>query len=161
MPDVDWIISYGYRKIFRRKFLDKFKGGILNIHIGYLPYNRGADPNFWSWFDGTPKGFTIHAIDKGIDTGDVYYQSEVQFSLDKYNTLATTYEALHVAALMSMSQVWPEIRDGELKSTPQAGIGTYHRTADKQQFFQLLSNGYNTPVSEVIKWGELYRERKQ
>ena len=22
---------------------------MINLHISYLPYNRGAHPNFWSW----------------------------------------------------------------------------------------------------------------
>ncbi len=161
IPDVEWIISYGYRHILKRNFLNKFPGNIINIHIGLLPWNRGSDPNFWSWFEDTPKGFSIHQIDKGMDTGAIYYQAEMKFSMDKYNTLATTYQALHEAAIESLMVVWSDIRDGKIKPVEQAGIGTSHRAADKQQFFQLLSAGYDTPVIEVATWGKLYRARQK
>ena len=38
------------------------------MHISYLPFNRGAHPNYWSFKDNSPKGVTIHFIDNGIDT---------------------------------------------------------------------------------------------
>ena len=56
---------------------------IINLHIGYLPYNRGAHPNFWSFMDNTPTGVTIHEIDKNIDTGKIIYQKIVDFEFYK------------------------------------------------------------------------------
>jgi methionyl-tRNA formyltransferase len=75
----DWIISYGYSHIIKQDVIDSAKNSIINLHISYLPYNRGADPNFWSWLENTPKGVTIHQIDKGIDTGDIFIQKEIKF----------------------------------------------------------------------------------
>ena len=40
---------------------------------------QGAHPNFWSFYDNTPSGVTIHLIDAGIDTGDVLYQKKLIF----------------------------------------------------------------------------------
>lgn len=47
----------------------------MNLHISYLPWNKGADPNFWSCIDGTPAGVTLHHIDAGVDTGDIIAQA--------------------------------------------------------------------------------------
>jgi len=67
----DFIVSFGYRHILKEPILRSVARPIINIHISYLPWNRGADANFWSWFKHTPKGVSIHEIDAGIDTGPV------------------------------------------------------------------------------------------
>jgi len=56
--DPDFIISYGYRHIITPDIIDamsdKVRGDrIINLHISYLPYNRGSDPNLWSWLNDT------------------------------------------------------------------------------------------------------------
>ena len=57
-------VSYRYRKIIRQDIIDYFEGKLINMHIAFLPWNKGADPNLWSYIDNTPKGVTIHRIDK-------------------------------------------------------------------------------------------------
>ena len=42
--EYDLIVLYGYRKIIPDQFLKKIKSKIINLHISYLPYNRGAPP---------------------------------------------------------------------------------------------------------------------
>ena len=76
----DWVISYGYRHILKKQHIKSAKNPIINLHISFLPYNRGADPNYWSWVEDTPKGVTIHEIDEGIDTGDIIIQKQVNFN---------------------------------------------------------------------------------
>jgi methionyl-tRNA formyltransferase len=79
--DVDFVVSFGYRHIISARYINALHGRLINIHISLLPWNRGADPNFWSWFDRTPKGVTIHAIDAGVDTGDVLAQFDAGIML--------------------------------------------------------------------------------
>ena len=40
------IISFGYRHILNKEFIKKCNCPIINLHISYLPFNRGAHPNF-------------------------------------------------------------------------------------------------------------------
>ena len=70
----DWIISYNYKYIISQDVIEFMDGKILNMHISLLPWNRGANPNFWSFVDDTPKGVTIHQINKGLDKGKIMYQ---------------------------------------------------------------------------------------
>ena len=63
----DLIISFGYKKIIKKKILEFVKRPIINLHISFLPYNRGSHPNYWSFINNTPKGVTIHEIDHEID----------------------------------------------------------------------------------------------
>ena len=77
ISNYDWIISYGYNYIISKKIIKKAKNPIINLHISYLPYNRGSYPNYWSFKENTPKGVTIHHIDDGIDTGPVLVQKKL------------------------------------------------------------------------------------
>ena len=70
---------------------------ILNLHISYLPFNKGAHPNFWSFAENTPSGVTIHKINKKIDSGNIIYQKILDFELNKNKkklTFKDTYSVL-------------------------------------------------------------------
>lgn len=144
----DWLISFGLRSILPPEILSKFDGRTANLHISYLPWNKGADPNFWSWVDDTPKGVTIHRMTKGLDCGPIYAQREIQFGDSE--TLRTSYHRLTDEIIHLFSAVWPSMRDG-LEPTPQNGRGTYHRSADKDDLWLKLPLGYDTPCSEIIR----------
>ena len=47
------IISFGYNKIIKQNILKKLHRPIINLHISYLPYNRGSNPNFWSFINNS------------------------------------------------------------------------------------------------------------
>lgn len=151
-PDADFIVSYGYRHIIPPTVLRHFIRKTVNIHIGYLPWNRGADPNFWSWFDNTPKGVTFHQIDKGVDTGDILLQSGYRW-MDNSRTLRSTYDDLHKDVVRLFAVLWPMLRTGNVPSAPQKAGSTYHRSSDKDKFFAMLSRGWDTPVCEVEALG--------
>ena len=85
IKNVDIIISFGYKKIIKKKILKLVKRPILNLHISYLPFNRGTHPNFWSFVDGTPAGVTIHEVEKGIDTGPILFQKKIRFNIKRLN----------------------------------------------------------------------------
>lgn len=156
-PDADWAISFGYRYLIGPPTIQKLRGNIINIHVGLLPWNRGADPNFWSFFDNTPKGITIHQVDQGLDTGPVYGQCEMQFNDGQ--TLKTSYEGLQRAASLYFAAIWPDIRDGKLEPKSQPLGGTYHRSADKTPWMEQLPLGWDTPVKTVEELGREFHGR--
>lgn len=110
---IDFVVSYGYRYIIQADVLNFMKGRIINMHISYLPWNRGADPNLWSFLEDTPKGVTIHYVDEGIDTGDIIAQRELFFEPDRH-TLSTTYSQLHKEMISLFKETWPliDVRGG-------------------------------------------------
>ena len=71
------IISYNYRYYITKDIIDYMNNNIINLHISLLPWNRGAYPNVWSFLNDTPKGVTIHQVNKVIDGGDILVQKEV------------------------------------------------------------------------------------
>lgn len=105
LSEFDVCISFGYRHILKKSVLNTARRPVVNLHISYLPFNRGAHPNFWSFAEGTPKGVTIHEIDEGVDTGALIFQKKVDLSdlsmpLKKsYQILIDEIEQLFIAKL--------------------------------------------------------------
>jgi methionyl-tRNA formyltransferase len=145
ISEADWVVSYGHRHIIREPHLTRWQGRLINLHISFLPWNRGSDPNFWSWVDGTPKGVTIHLVDKGLDTGPILAQRELQLS----GTLGTSYNQLRVGMAALFAEAWPAIRTGTVPAIPQTGRGSYHRSADKTASWARLPLGFETPVGHL------------
>lgn len=144
---IDFIVSYGYRHILSLETLAAAPRGNCNLHISMLPWNRGADPNFWSWVDNTPKGVTIHQMAKGLDTGPILCQRAVQF--EPGDTLSSSYERLSRAIEDLFSERWNEIRSGAIKPVPQVTPGSYHRSSDKSDLMSRLPLGFATPCETV------------
>jgi methionyl-tRNA formyltransferase len=147
---VDFAVSYRFRHIIRKPIIEHLKGNIINLHISLLPWNRGADPNLWSFLENTPKGITIHYIDDGIDTGDIIAQKQLFFDENK-ETLASTYEKLNDEIIKLFEKIWPLIMHGKSSRHRQPLGGTFHRTRDKEPFENLLKDlSWNTPVKQLI-----------
>lgn len=155
-----FLVSYGYRHILHKDILDIFLGRAINLHISYLPWNRGADPNFWSFVEDTPKGVTIHYLDEGVDTGDIIVQNEIQFNSDR-ETLATSYEKLHAAIQDLFKQNWVSIKSGKCQRQYQGGKNATHGVKDKERLSQLLTDGWNTPVSALEEYAAETQMSKQ
>jgi hypothetical protein len=150
--EIDFVVSFGYRYIIPQRWIDFYRGRMVNIHISLLPWNRGSDPNFWSWFDRTPKGVSIHAIDEGIDTGELIAQREVTgFTPD--DTLQTSYSKLVHTASDLFATEWLRIRVMEWEPLLVSGRGSYHEVADKEEWVKKLPLGWHTPVRDVEELG--------
>ena len=83
IKNIDLVITFNYRHILKKNILKNLKRPAINLHISYLPYNRGCHPNFWSFVEATPKGVTIHEINQDIDTGPIIYQKKINFNIYK------------------------------------------------------------------------------
>lgn len=148
----DLVVSFGYRHIVRKPILDAFHNKIINLHISMLPWNKGADPNFWSWFDQTPKGVTIHLMDEGLDTGDILFQKKVNF--DGSETLASSYELLQQQIVHLFEANLQKILNLDFSPIPQvSGEGSVHKTEDKEKIFAFLPHGWNTKCSVIQELG--------
>jgi methionyl-tRNA formyltransferase len=146
----DFIVSYGYRHIIKRDVLDNYKNKVINLHVSYLPWNRGADPNFWSFIENTPKGVTIHYIDEGIDTGDIIAQKTVSFSRNE--TLQTSYNQLQNEIQALFKEIWFEFRAGKCDREKQEGEGTKHKIKEKNKLLHLLTTGWDTPIAVLEEY---------
>lgn len=141
----DIIICFGYRHIIKKNFIDKCNCPIINLHISYLPYNRGAHPNFWSFFDGTVSGVTIHLVDEGIDTGPILFQKKIIFKNE--NTFFETYKKLFNEVENLFIKNFKKIIENNFKPKQQSKLGTFHLYSDLPENFK----GWNSNIKKEIK----------
>ena len=146
--EFDQIVSFGYSHIIGSNIIDNIKNPIINLHISYLPYNRGCHPNFWSFLDNTPKGVTIHLIDKGIDTGNILLQKEVKFESGE-DTLFKTYNKLieEIQNLFIDNHI--DLLQNNIPPKPQIGNGTFHYRKDLKKYKDLLTEGWDTQLNKI------------
>lgn len=152
-----FIISYNYRFLISKEILDYVERRAINLHISYLPWNKGAYPNVWSFLDNTPKGVTIHYIDEGIDSGDIIIQKETYID-ESNDTLATSYMKLHDDILSLFKENWECIRFGQLPSKKQKDKGSIHYLKDYSTFEPFIrEKGWDTPIKELKQKYELWK----
>tara|TARA_B110000003_G_C16642640_1_gene530765 strand:+ start:185 stop:760 length:576 start_codon:yes stop_codon:yes gene_type:complete len=147
----DFLISYGYRYIISEDVLLFFKEKAINLHISLLPYNRGSDPNFWSFLEKSPKGVTIHLIDIGLDTGDILVQKEIKINSKKYS-LKTSYDLLKFEIENLFFKNWNSIKNQKIIPKKQKGKGSFHLKKDIQKYNYLIQkNGWDTMCNKIEK----------
>ena len=128
----DFIISFGCRQIIKSDILRKVKRPILNLHMSYLPFNKGAHPNFWSFRNNTKKGVTIHEIDKNLDTGPIIFQKEIKFNIQKNKkiTFRNAYDVLFLEIEKLFIKNFKSIIFNNYKKKKSKVKGTIHYVKD-------------------------------
>lgn len=126
-PDI--LISIYFPRLLPEEIFTRPLKGSINLHPGYLPYNRGFCPNVFPFFDGSPAGGTIHYIDSGIDTGDIIARREVDIT--SIDTGQTVYEKTTDVLVDLFKENWESIKDGTNARIPQdESVATFHTMKD-------------------------------
>ena len=155
MMDGEWdcIVSYRYRKIIPKDIWNYTR--CVNLHTSYLPLNRGAYPNFFSHWDGTKSGVTIHLIDApGLDTGSILAQQEVDFL--PHLTLHDSWHILNKVVEKLYLDNFSAIVDKYNNGTSPTGESTYHTKAEFEEIFTHFPNGWATILADIPKIKALY-----
>jgi methionyl-tRNA formyltransferase len=126
-PDI--VVSYSYRHMIKQDVLLALPDRFINLHISMLPFNRGADPNAWSFLEDTLKGVTLHFIDEGLDTGAIIAQRAIEFD-EEIDTLGGTYATLQREIQDLFRENWDAIRNGTAPKLTQVGRGSYHHSRE-------------------------------
>jgi len=116
-PDIILTIYWGF--LLKPELIGIPPQGCINIHLAYLPYNRGKNPNVWPIIEGTPGGVTLHYIDEGIDTGDIIAQSMVP--TESVDTGETLYNRIIRESVELFKRTWPDIKNRKVKRAKQDG----------------------------------------
>ena len=149
-PLVDFVVLFGWKNIIKEPWLNKYKGRMINIHGSYLPWNRGAYPNLFSWVYRTKKGASIHYVDEKIDMGNIIVRQEVDFKDAPHTTLESSYNAIKIECERLFERAWPTIRKGDVGGMKQEpNLGSFHTKAEALPIIEALPNGWATPVSRI------------
>lgn len=144
--DFDLLVSFTYRYYIPREIVDEVHGQAVNLHISYFPWNRGADPNLWSWIDNTPKGVTIHFVSEIIDGGDIIAQKIT--TMEDSETLRTSYDKLMQDVMELFKQVFQVIPYWHQMRKRVCSEGSYHYSRELSAVRDSID--FDLPVSKLI-----------
>lgn len=142
----DHLVSIYFDYILDQRFLDLPRRGALNLHPGYLPYNKGFFYYVWAHLDGTPAGVSIHRMAASVDAGDVISQSRVH--IEPTDTGDVVYRKHEDEAVRLFRGTWPAVLDGRFHVHRQRHGGTRHKISEARALTRL-------DASEKLSAGEL------
>tara|TARA_Y100000590_G_scaffold420454_1_gene523165 strand:- start:979 stop:1563 length:585 start_codon:yes stop_codon:yes gene_type:complete len=150
LRNVDLVITFNYRHVLEKSILKKLKRPAINLHISYLPFNRGCHPNFWSFVENSIKGVTIHEIDKGVDTGPIIYQKKIAFNINKKkndNFFKTNQILLQEIQKLFFKKI-NQILNKKYIKKKQKKKGTFHYRNDLPIF---MKNNWRSKIINILK----------
>jgi methionyl-tRNA formyltransferase len=148
----DFILLFGFRKIINENIIKKINKPIFNIHLSYLPFNRGAHPNFWSFIENTPAGVSIHKIDKGIDTGNIILRKKINFNikLNKFSSFKKTYNYLFLKAEKLFKKNFNKIYNNKYKKILINNKGTFHYKKDLPKWVKSWNMNISAAKKKIL-----------
>lgn len=117
-------------RILNEDIIKQFSYGILNIHPGLLPYNRGLDSILWAIQANKKIGVSAHLIDKKIDQGYLVLKKKIEkFESD------------------SIFDIYRKVYKVQINLL----IKAYNLIGDEINFISLKGGSYNTYMPEGIQ----------
>lgn len=116
--------------------------GMLNVHHELLPEYQNAQGVIWPLYNGSRiTGYTIHRIDKGIDTGAIVHREEVpiRFGPHLRDTVTRTMVAVLDASAAGCRAVLEDLPTKLAAARPQ-GQGRKWTTPSFGQYLRILRN---------------------
>lgn len=147
--DPDLVISFNYKYIVKKDIISWLGKKIINMHISYLPWNKGSNPNFWSFFEDTPKGVTIHQLEEGLDTGKIIFQKEIFMNANEENFISS-YDKLLKGIIELFQEKWDVIRELSWEPVPQNGTGSYHTMKDMENVQKVCEFSWSDNIAEYL-----------
>lgn len=138
--ELDLGIVLGAR-ILKPEIIKEFKIGIINMHPGLLPENRGLDNIKWAVLDGLEQGVTSHFIDSAVDRGVLIDRKTVEVYED--DSLVDITLRVQNLELKMMVDALRRIESGEVFSE-KLGVGKKNNSVSKniEEVFPIVFDGY-------------------
>lgn len=121
----DFTVSVYFDYILDDRFVHLAKRDSVNLHPGYLPYNKGFYYYAWAELDGTPAGVSIHRMVSEVDAGPIISQSRVR--VDKSDTGLVIYDKHVQESIRLFQATWPSLEDQSYRVFPQRHKGTHRK----------------------------------
>jgi len=120
--------------------------GTICYHPSILPRHRGASAINWAIIQGdTRTGLTILWVDKGIDTGPILLQKEVEISPDE-TTGSLYFNTLFAMGVNAMVEAVELIKKGKAPRIPQdESKATYEPPCDDR----VASVKFEKPIKDI------------
>ena len=148
--NIEFVISYGYKFLVKNEVINYLELNIINLHISYLPFNKGYYPNLWSHLEDTPSGVSIHRINSGIDRGDILIREKVVFDFEN-TTLNSSYNLLREKIEVLFKKNWDKIKKNKIKGYQPLEKGSFHLKKEGDRIISQLHDGWDTKICDLKK----------
>lgn len=145
----DLALSLGNSYIGSRVFTIP-KLGMLNVHGEVLPDYKNAQSVIWQIYNNSDHtGYTIHEINKGIDTGNILKQEKfpILFKQSLSETVSATCAEILKRSAQGMVEVLIHFNAYKQKAIVQKG-GNSYTTPGIFQFMRIVRNFYSLRNSQ-------------
>jgi len=138
---IDLIASVSPTQIFKEKLITLPKYGCINIHTAKLPKYRGLYPTYWAMSSGeTTIGISVHYIEKGIDTGKIIMQDEVE--VPGSTTLDNMLRVTKIKGAELLIEAVGQIETGTVRPFYPEGDGSYFSFPTWESYKDFRGRGY-------------------
>lgn len=134
----DFIVSIYFDYILDDRFIELAAKDSINLHPGYLPYNKGFYYYAWAVLDGTPAGVSIHRIETAVDAGPII--SQMRVLVDGTDTGDVIYDKHMSASIELFRTTWPSIESGTYRLFRQRHAGTRKKITETNAAMQIDPN---------------------
>lgn len=125
-------------RILKEELINCFKIGILNLHPGLLPENRGLDTHQWAILNMAPQGVTAHLIDRKMDRGRILVKKKIKiYAQDSLKDFFYRTQSLEMDLMIESLKI--------LRTNRKAGYvaknqGTYHSYIARSNEKKIIRN---------------------
>ncbi len=144
----DLFLAVGYTNLLKEPILAIPRMLAANFHASLLPAYRGKHPVFWALRRGERwAGLTVHAMDLGLDTGDILYQVRVRTR--KRDSVATLYDRIIDRSLNLVGRLLEDAEHGTLPRRPQPKSGASYYSSVSEEDFRL---DWSRDAEQLRRW---------
>lgn len=126
-------------RILNDDLIKSFKIGILNLHPGILPENRGLDTHQWSIIKMIPQGATAHLINKKMDHGKIIIKKKIK--IYKQDTLKDFYlriQSLELDLMIDSLKILSKNKNFGFIPKIQGSYHSYLSSSQEKKILKLL-----------------------
>jgi phosphoribosylglycinamide formyltransferase-1 len=112
------VVGAGYMELLGERFLQRFPGGVINVHPSLLPAFPGLRAVEQALAYGVKVfGVTVHFVDSGVDSGRVILQRALE--LPEARDAEEVRAALRPLEHLLLSEAVRRFAEGELQADPE------------------------------------------
>ncbi len=135
-------------RILKENIINAFKIGVLNMHPGMLPHNRGLDNLKWAILKGYKQGVSVHLISKEIDQGNLIVQREIEVYDD--DTLVDIFLRIQNMEQVLLIESLKILESGQ-REFQKVAEGNYFKSVPPEEETRLMEKfeGYKKGYKEL------------
>jgi len=138
----DLLVSILGNQIFKSPILNLAPKGCINLHTALLPKYRGLMPSFWVMRNNEKKtGVSVFFVDKGIDSGPIIVQTEVEIGNRTQQELIILTKRLGMEAIAKSIDLIQKDEVKLIENDPSKK--TYFTFPTRQDVLEFKKNGKN------------------